>query len=88
MTNIRSIVGSILVAVAALIGGWTVWRTFGGITPSASQTLTPLTLTADKISTTSGLAILSTIQAEPAAAFELPVPRPDEASVGKQNLFQ
>ena len=88
MTNIRSIIGSILVAVVSLIGGFTVWRTFGGIEPSATQTLTPLTLKADQIPTTSGLVILSTIQSDPSAAFELPVPRPDEASVGKQNLFQ
>lgn len=88
MTNIRNILGTLVVVIMVALSGWTVWRSFAPADATPTATLTPLNLTADQLSTTNGLAILATIYKDPTSQFELPVARPDQASVGKQNLFQ
>lgn len=88
MTNIRSLIGTLLVVVMVALGGWVIWRGFFGVETATVTELAPLNITADELSTTNGLAILATIYDDPTASFELPVARPDQASVGKQNLFQ
>lgn len=88
MSNLRTLIGSLLLTACLLIGGWLIWRCLAPATASAVTPLTPLNLTADELPTNEGLAILGAIYDDPSAQFELPVPRPDSASVGKQNLFQ
>ena len=88
MTNIRTLLGTLLVAAMVILGGWAVWRSVATVPVVASSNLVPLTITADQIATADGLSILGSIYDNPTAQFELPVPRPDQASVGKQNLFQ
>lgn len=88
MTNIRSIIGTLLIVIMVVLGGWVAWRSVASADAATVIPLTPLTITADQLSTSEGLAILGTIYQDPSAQFELPVARPDQASVGKQNLFQ
>lgn len=88
MKQTQSIWGTVLIVLALILGGWVVWRSLAPAAASATTTLVPLELTADQLPSATGLAILKTVRDDPAAQFELPVPRPDQASTGKQNLFQ
>lgn len=88
MKRAESLFGSVLVVVAVVLGGWVVWRSLAPAPASTVTTLTPLNLRADQLTSASGLAILKTVRDDPTAKFDLPVPRPDQASTGKQNLFQ
>jgi hypothetical protein len=88
MTNIRSIIGTLLVVVMVALGGWVTWQSVAEAEAATVIPLAPLNITADQLSTSDGLAILSDVYDDPTAQFELPVARPDQASVGKQNLFQ
>lgn len=88
MTGTRVITGSILVAATVLLGGWLAWQSVAPVTPVQVEPLAPLAMLSDEMTTSSGFVVLSAIKDDPAAKFELPVKRPEQAEIGKLNLFQ